>query len=73
MREGERGLMASPGAPPLDLGRHGGDAAQLDVSSQDVLAETRVLGVLQVADAAADSVLVLHVCGLQLLVDAWDP
>lgn len=60
------------GFPPLDLSRHGGDAAQLDGSCQDVLAEAWVLRVLQVADAAADSVLILHVSCLQLLVDKWD-
>ena len=53
----------------LYLGSHDGEAAQLDASCQNVPPQTRVLGVLQVADAAADPVLVLHVCGSVLLVD----
>lgn len=62
----------SMGFLPLDLRRHGGDAAQLDGSCQDVLAEAWILRVLQVADTAADSVLIFHVGDLYLLVDMWD-
>lgn len=49
---------------PLDLGRHGSNAAQLDGPSQDVLAQAWILRVLQVADATADSVFIFHVSGL---------
>ena len=56
-------------ARTLYLGRHDGEAAQLDASRQHIPPQTRVLGVLQVADAAADPVLVLHVRGSVLLVD----
>lgn len=56
-------------ASGLDLGRHGGNAAQLNVPSQDISAKPRVLGVLQVANPTADSVLILHISGLYLLVD----
>lgn len=59
------------GFVPLDLSRHGGNAAQLDGPCQDVLAEAWILRVLQVADATADSVFIFHVSGLQLLVDTW--
>lgn len=53
----------------LYLSRHGGNAAQFDCSREDVSAKPRVLWVLQVADAAADSVFVFHIRGLYLLVD----
>lgn len=51
------------------LGGHGGDPAQGDGSCEDVPAKARVLRVLQVADAAADSVFIFHVSRLDLLVD----
>lgn len=51
------------------LSRHGGDAAQFNCSCQDIFAKLGVLWVLQVADAAADSVLIFHIRGLYLLVD----
>lgn len=51
------------------LSGHGGDPAQGDGSCKDVLAEAGVLWVLQVADAAADSVFIFHVSSLDLLVD----
>lgn len=56
---------------PLNLSRHGGNAAQLDGPGQDVFAKAWILRVLQVADATADSVFIFHVGGLQLLVDMW--
>jgi len=48
---------------------HGSEARHLDVARQNVPAQARVLGVLQVADAAPHAVLVLHVRGPDLLVD----
>lgn len=53
----------------LYLGRHGGDAAQLNAACEDIFAKPWVLRVLQVADAAPHSVLVFHISGFYLLVD----
>ena len=54
------------------LSRHAGDAAQINTSCEYVPAQPGVLWVLQVADAAADSVFIFHVSGLCLLVDMCD-
>lgn len=56
----------------LYLSRHGGNAPQVNISCEDVSAKPGVLRVLQVADAAADSVFIFHIHGLCLLVDMCD-
>lgn len=70
-RERQSDCCKVPGFVPLDLSRHGGDAAQLNGPCQHVLAEAWILWVLQVADATADSVLIFHVSDLQFLIDTW--
>ena len=67
MKPDPSGVLVKPNRPYL--GRHGGYAGHLDVPGQHVPAQARVLGVLQVADAAPDPVLVPHVGGPDLLVD----
>lgn len=64
-----RSMGTSPMHPTAHLSSHAGNEAGLDGPTQHIPPQTRVLGVLQVADPAPHPIAILHVCTLQLLED----
>lgn len=66
-----RSMGTSPMHPTAHLSSHASDEAGFNGPTQHIPPQTRVLGILQVADPAPHPVAILHVCALQLLEDMW--